>query len=116
MSSTALYRQWRGMHERCYSPAHISYPTYGGRGITVSPEWHDFETFARDMGPRPSTRHSIDRVDNNGPYGPTNCRWATALEQNRNSRNCTVKGWELAAAMGVRQRTIYATRWRNKRA
>lgn len=82
---------WRGMHARCSRPTAKDYARYGGRGVSVCSEWSDFETFLRDMGPRPSPAHSLDREDNDGPYSPGNCRWATRSEQQSNKRN--TKRW-----------------------
>lgn len=80
------YRAWKSLRGRCNNPNDARYAAYGGRGITVDPAWETFEAFLRDMGPRPSDRHSLDRIDNDGEYGPKNCRWATASEQRRNQR------------------------------
>ncbi len=72
---------------RCEDPSHASYQRYGARGIAVCKQWHEFETFLRDMGRRPSPKHSIDRIDNDGNYEPANCKWSTVIEQANNSRN-----------------------------
>lgn len=86
-SNTSEFKIWAGMRTRCSDPKHGSYPDYGGRGIRVCPEWdRSFETFYRDMGPRPSKGHSLDRINNDGNYEPGNCRWATTQEQAGNRR------------------------------
>ena len=75
------------MLTRCYK-AHVrEYPNYGGRGIRVCDEWRkSFESFYAHVGPRPSLKYSIDRIDNDGHYEPGNVRWATRSQQNSNTR------------------------------
>jgi len=87
MSKTSIYRIWRGMIKRCTDSGIRGYPNYGGRGISVCERWNNsFENFYADMGERPSGKHSIDRINNDGNYEPENCRWATTQEQTRNTR------------------------------
>lgn len=89
MSTTKLYQVWASMIRRCHSPTAKAYSSYGGRGIHVCDRWRDsFEAFVADMGPRP-TGHSVERINNNGNYEPSNCRWATNKEQSLNKR-CTM--------------------------
>ena len=86
-ASSPEYRSYQKMRERCLNPNHKYYKNYGERGITICPAWlRSFDQFAADMGPRPSLAHSLDRIDNERGYEPTNCRWATRTQQNRNTR------------------------------
>ncbi len=88
MRYTAEYTTWRGMKTRCYNPNATGYEDYGGRGITVAAEWLDsFETFYKDMGSKPDSSYSIDRIDNNKGYSKDNCRWASKATQTYNRRN-----------------------------
>jgi hypothetical protein len=75
------------MLNRCTNPKEAAFANYGARGITVCDEWHDFATFYRDMGPRPTPKHMLERTDNDRGYELANCRWATRLEQNSNQRS-----------------------------
>ena len=88
--NTPEYECWCHMRRRCYDANGKDYKNYGGRGIAVCHAWREsFEAFYRDMGPRPSPTHSIDRINNDGHYEPGNCRWADRLTQNRNRRQVT---------------------------
>lgn len=109
-----MFGAWRDLKQRCYNPKNEAYPNYGGRGITVCDRWlESFENFLADMGERPEGK-SIDRIDNDKGYEPSNCRWATRVEQANNTRRNTYievdglillkKGW--AEKMGISIYTI----------
>jgi hypothetical protein len=87
MRNTPEYGVWLGMKSRCYDPGCNNYKRYGARGISVCKEWRSsFTAFLDHVGKRPSSEHSLDRIDNSGNYQPGNVRWATRMEQRRNSR------------------------------
>ena len=84
MSKYPEYLVWKGMKSRCYNPNMDFYMNYGGRGISVCYRWvNSFSNFYEDMGPRPTPKHQIDRIDNDSNYEPGNCRWVTPVENNR---------------------------------
>lgn len=92
-----LYGVWRGMIARCTNPRHKYYANYGGRGIAVCPAWLGSEAglaqFIADMAPAHEPGLQLDRIDNDGPYSPSNCRWVTKSENNRNTRRNRVIGY-----------------------
>jgi hypothetical protein len=130
MTNTHVWRIWRSMINRCERPADISYPNYGGRGIVVCDRWREsFEAFLADMGEPTTTKHSIDRYPNkDGNYEPGNCRWATAEEQQNNTRKnrlITIDGTTKTLAQwcrvtgvpyGAASRRIHVMGWEEARA
>lgn len=87
-SQAPEWKVWEGFRSRCSDPDNPSYEWYGGRGIRVCAEWQsDYAAFFAHVGPRPSKKHSLDRIDRDGHYEPGNVRWATWTEQARNRRN-----------------------------
>lgn len=99
MSYSSEYRIWIGMRQRCSNPNNSRWEDYGGRGIHVCGRWDaDFKAFLEDMGKRP-VGTTLDRIDNEGPYSPENCRWATASQQQKNAlrkhKRVTVNGREM---------------------
>lgn len=88
MSRHPAFAVWRSMIDRCRLPTHQAWKNYGARGIRVSPAWREsFENFWADMGPTYRPGLCLDRINNDGPYAPDNCRWATYRQQARNTRN-----------------------------
>lgn len=82
------YKSWESMKQRCLNPNHHAYADYGGRGIKVCASWEsDYGQFVKDMGPRPTLSHTLDRINNDGDYEPSNCQWATRKQQQNNRRD-----------------------------
>lgn len=115
-SEDPLYALWREMWSRCTNPRHKSFKDYSNR--TPPDTWRDYSVFKTDVGLRPSPQHSLDRIKNELPYGPGNCRWATKQEQNRNrsdNRSLTFKGEtkllvEWAEELGITPGALYVRR------
>lgn len=93
MAGTRTYATWGAIVQRCTNANDHAYKDYGGRGVKVCDRWQKFDNFYADMGERPSNNHSIDRINVNGDYEPSNCRWATTSEQQRNKRTNVKVTW-----------------------
>lgn len=108
---TATYKSWQSMKGRCKNPNNPAYSKYGAKGIKVCARWNDFENFYSDMGNRPQGS-SIDRINSNGNYEPSNCRWADRQTQNMNRNNVrrhkglTIREW--SELTGIKSKTIRA--------
>lgn len=119
------YITWQRMKQRCQYEKAPDYLRYGGRGIAVCDRWQSFENFLADMGPRPAG-HQLDRIDNNGNYSPTNCRWVTTRANARNRSSnvlVTVDGitktaieWGEETGLGELVRDRIARGWSHDRA
>jgi hypothetical protein len=115
-TATPEYQIWADIIRRCSKPSHHAWADYGGRGIKVCKRWQNFEHFIKDVGPRPTPAHSLDRRKVNGGYSPANCRWATRKEQARNKRNNLIvifrgRAMTFAEAVeltGIRYKLAYA--------
>jgi hypothetical protein len=106
LRGSRVWCAWMSMKTRCMNLRHPSYRNYGQRGITVCERWLAFDNFFADMG-HPPPGHTLDRIDNNGPYEPGNCRWASKKEQANNTRvnrMVTLNG-EVMTAMQYAERT-----------
>lgn len=109
MTHTPTYISWSRMRSRCFDPNNHTYHRYGGRGITVCGRWESFENFIADMGERPEGR-TLDRIDNDGPYSPENCKWSTQKEQTRNMARTvkfqgkTLREW--SEELGIKYATL----------
>jgi hypothetical protein len=100
------YRTWITIRQRCNNPRNSAFRNYGGRGIKVCERWNLYENFIADMGRKPSATHSLDRIDNQRGYGPSNCKWATPREQQNNMRSNRIvelHGKSMTLAQAARQ-------------
>ena len=116
----ASYRSWQMMKNRCLSPTATDYKYYGARGIIISDRWLTYEGFIADMG-EPAKGLTLERIDSNGNYEPTNCIWATRQQQARNRDYCkpftwgarTMHSWEWAEVLHIKRTTFHVRLWRH---
>ena len=110
MSKTSEYKSWADMKRRCNQPTHPKYKWYGARGISIDPKWNkSFMAFFKDMGPRPSPKHTLDRIESNGNYNKANCRWLTKELQlvNRSRPPKAKNKYRGVYTNGLRYRAIF---------
>lgn len=120
-----LYYTWEHMRRRCNSPKCKDYPQWGGRGITICPEWDDFGQFVKDVPEKPKGKYTLGRIDNNGNYKPGNIEWQTKTQQNRNNTRSLrvetvlkikdaikrgVPGYQIRKEFGVSVHVVYQIR------
>lgn len=116
------YIRWRNMLARCQQESCPNYPWYGGRGIRVCERWQDFDAFASDVEALPGTGSDLDRIDVNGDYEPSNCRWATRRQNQRNQRRSHLVTWqgatlhyiEWAERLGLKPETLRSRLYRRQ--
>ncbi len=129
MSDTPVFRIWVQIRYRTLNPRCAAFKDYGGRGIGICDRWRDdFAAFNADMGKRPSANHTVERSDNDGPYSPENCYWATKSQQQRNRRintritafgktqTCAAWGEETGLGYNIVWKRIYRRKWPPERA
>jgi hypothetical protein len=109
--ATPEYRSWQMMRNRCNNPRAKDYSYYGGRGIKLCERWGAFENFLEDLGRRPTASHTLERVDSNKDYTPSNCCWATREAQARNRAYAKTRAWVLADQLGITVNTVRHYLW-----
>lgn len=113
MCDSAEYNAWAAMIQRCHNPNNPNFKNYGGRGISVSDRWRaGFSNFLHDMGVKPSSRHTLERVNNNEGYCAENCMWVTRKEQQKNTRSnrwITINGQRKTESDWAREKGIHST-------
>lgn len=106
---TPIYKAWSDMKTRCNNPKFIEYHRYGGRGITYCARWEQFANFYADMGASHQPGLTLDRIDNDAPYSPQNCKWSTRVEQcsnRRTTRLFTIRGETHTLAEWIRRSNV----------